>query len=151
MNYRRTPGWMACFVFIVVSAHAQSASLLERSSNLRPVLFNQFPQKSPCDLESLERLFSAAGQVSALVAPGIFLRGEVIARNEQNAEVQSINISLSDFSGALFTLSRIRLENGTLRYNGHMVSLNHNEAMVLSIENGKYYFVKTTIPFLVTD
>jgi hypothetical protein len=151
MNYRRTPGWMACFVFIVVNAHAQSASLLETPANLQPVLFNQFPQKSPCDLESLERLFSEVGKVSASIAPGIFLRGEVIARTQQNAQVQSINISLSDFSGAMFTLSRIRLENGTLRYNGHMVSLNHTEAMVLSIENGKYYFVKTTQPLVVTD
>src|ERR1700692_3394951 len=123
MNYRRTPGWMAFFVFIFVNAHAQSVSLLETPANLQPVLFNQFPQKSPCDLESLERLFSEAGKVSAFIAPGIFLRGEVIAKTQQNAQVQSINISLSDFSGAMFTLSRIRLENGALRYNGHMVSL----------------------------
>jgi hypothetical protein len=151
MNYRRIPGWMACFVFIVVNTHAQSASLLETPANLQPVIFSQLPQKSPCDLESLEKLFSATGKVSVTVAPGIFLRGEVIARTKQSDQVQSLNIHLSDFPGAMFTLSRIRLENGALRYNGHLLSLNHNEAIILSLENGKYYFIKTTQPILVTD
>jgi hypothetical protein len=151
MNYRRILGWMACFAFIVVNARAQSASLLETPANLHPVLFNQFPQKSPCDLESLEKLFSATGKVSETVAPGILLRGEVIARTQQSPQVQSINISMSDFSGVMFTLSRIRLENGSLLYNGHVVSLNHTDALVLTIENGKYYFIKTTQPLFVAD
>ena len=151
MNYRSNLGCMAFCIFFVIQASAQYSSDISQISNSKPILFKQVPQKSQCNIKALDKLFSAKGTVNLAISQGFFLRGELIENVQRNPSVQSINISLSDFPGAIFTLSRTKLENGSIRYNGHIISTDYRDAMVLSLENGKYYFTKTEQRLLITD
>ena len=142
---------MALSICYVAKSNAQHIPPVNQAPTFKPALFNQFPLKTECRLGELEKLFAAKGKISASVASELSLRGEVIANVQQNPSVNTINIRLSDFPGAMFTLSRIRLEDGTIRYNGHIISRDHSDALVLSIENGKYYFTKEEQRLVVTE
>jgi hypothetical protein len=151
MNYRRTLGCMALCTFYAIHAKAQYSSNFSQTTNPKTIEFGQFPQKSQCNTAALAKLFSLKGPVSVAIAKGLFLRGELIENIQQNPAVQSININLTDFPGAIFTLSRIHLEDGSILYSGHIVRLGSIDAMILSAENGKYYLSKTLERILITD
>jgi hypothetical protein len=151
MNYRRNLGCLAFCLFFVIQASAQYSSDFSQITSSKPILFKQVPQKSQCSITELDRLFSVSGAVNSAISQGFFLRGELIENVNRNSSVQSINIGLSDFAGAIFTLSRTRLEDGSVRYNGHIISADFSDAMVLTLENGKYYFTKTEQRLIITD
>jgi len=151
MNYRRNLGCLAFCIFFVTQVKSQYTSELNQSPNLKPNLFKQITRKSQCNFAALGRLFSETGVVGEAISQGFFLQGEIIENIQQNPNVQSIRIKLTHFPGAIFTLSRIKLEDGSIRYNGHIISSAYNDALVLSLENGKYYLTKTELRLLITE
>jgi hypothetical protein len=150
MNFRRILGCTAFCVFIVILAHAQYASG-SQILNSKSILFKQIPQKSRCNLKALNKLFSSYGQVHSSIAQGFSLQGELTLNLQRNPAVRSIMIRLSDFPGASCTLSRIHLPDGSIRYSGHILSPDDAEVIVLSFEDGDYYFTKTAQSLVITD
>jgi hypothetical protein len=142
---------MAFCIFFVTQASAQYSSDNSQITNSKIFLFKQVPQKSQCNITALDNLFSTTGSVNSAVSQGFFIHGELIENVQRNPSIQSINISLSDFPGAIFTLSRTRLEDGSIRYSGHILSTDYKDALILSYEKGKYYFIKTEQRLLITD
>jgi hypothetical protein len=150
MNFRRILGCTAFCVFIVILANAQYSSS-SQISNPKSILFKQIPQKSRCNIKALDKLFSSYGHINSSIAQGFFLRGELTLNLQRNPAVKSIMISLSDFPGAYCTLSRIHLPDGSIQYSGHIISPDDAETVVLSLENGYYYFTKTEQRLVITD
>ena len=150
MNFRRILGCTTFCVFIVILANAQYSSG-SQISNSKSSLFKQIPQKSRCNLKALDKLFSSNGHINSSIAQGFSLRGELTLNMQRNPAVRSIMISLSDFPGAFFTLSRIHLPDGSIQYSGHILSPDDTEALVLSFENGFYYFTKIEQRLVITD
>jgi len=142
---------MAFCIFFVIQASAQYSSDNSQITNSKSFLFKQVPQKSRCNITALDKLFSVSGTVNSALSQGFFVRGELIENVQRNPSIQSLNIRLSDFPGAIFTLSRTRLEDGSIRYSGHIISSDYKDALILSFENGKYYFIKTEQRLLITD
>lgn len=151
MNYRRILGCLAFCVFFIITANAQYSSDIYQEQKSKTYLLKGLPQKSQCNIPALDKLFTKSGFVSCFIAKSFFLRGEVIENIQRNPSVQSINIGLSDYPGAILCLSRIRLEDGSIRYNGHITTLNNSDAMILSLENGRYFFNKIEQRLLITD
>ena len=117
----------------------------------KPSLFHQLPDKAKCSAASLEGLFTGTKQVSLSLNTGIHIRGEIMTKVFQSSSVQRINIKLMDFPGGIFSLSRISLEDGSVRYSGRMFSRDYGDMMVLVSDNGNYYFIKTTRQLVMTE
>jgi hypothetical protein len=117
----------------------------------KPSLFSQLPDKAGCSSASLNDLFNGSKQVVLVLNSEIFIRGEITASVNQNASVKSVIIRLTDFPGANCTISRIRMEDGSVRYAGRMLSVSHSDAMLLAREKGKYFFVKAAQRLLMTE
>ncbi len=96
-------------------------------------------------------LFSAKGKVSIAAGPAILLKGQIIENTRLDAQVQTIKIQLDDYPGAIFTLTHIKLDESSERFTGRVISPDYSDALVLSMENGKYYLTKTERRLLEPD
>jgi len=153
MNYRIAFGCMLFWTCCSLLSSAQPTDYPASSQEIfsKPSLFSQLPDKAGCSTASLKDLFSGSREVILVLNSGISLRGEITASVIQNPSVKSVNIRLTDFPGANCTISRINMEDGSVQYAGRMLSVNHGDAMLLSREKGKYFFVKTTQRFVMTE
>ena len=142
---------MAICLFIATKANTQQLTPAIPTMFSQPVLFKKFPQKTVCDIASLENLFNASDSISFQLSPACLLEGKIISHVKPNAFAETVNIGLTTFHGAVFTLSRIRTGDGDTRFRGHILSLQGGDAVVMQEENGKYYFVKTEQRLLMTE
>lgn len=152
MKYRRIFGCLASCLLLAGQSNAQQA--LHASSPFNPqqiFYFKSFPEKSVCSTTALERIFDSPGDVSLEVGSGNYLRGEIISRSHPNSDAETINISLQGFPQALFTLSRIRVKDKTVRFVGHILSMQSNDVLILQLEKKNYYFIKTEQRLLLTE
>lgn len=104
-----------------------------------------------CDIEILKKIFTGTGTISLPLTSSYLLRGNIISHANPNHFAETVNIRLLDFPKVVFTLSRIKLENGSIKYSGHILSLQGNDALILQKENEKYYFIKTEQRLLMTE
>ena len=152
MKNRRIFGYTAACLLLAGAATGQPLAHAGSEINTRPVLlFDQIPQKIVCNTESLEKLFLSADKVSLSLSPVCEFKGEIISRSHPNHAAETINISLTDFPQSFFTISRIRLEDGSVQYTGHIFSFRSQDALILSQEQGKYFFTKTEQRLLLTE
>jgi len=142
---------MAICLCFAIKTNAQQLTHAIPTMFSQPVLFKQFPQKAACDISSLEKLFNASDSVSFQLSSAYLFKGKIISHVKPNALAETINIRLAEFHGAFFTVSRIRTEDGPTLYRGHILSLQGSDALVLQLENGKYYFMKTEQRLLMTE
>lgn len=151
MKYRRTIRCMAICLFFAAEAKAQQLTPSTPATFSQPVLFKKLPQKTICDIPSLEKLFAATDSVTFQLSPACLLEGKIISHVKPNLFAETLNISLAAFDGAVFTLSRIETGDGNTRYRGHIMSLQSSDAIVMQQENGNYYFIKTEQKLLMTE
>jgi len=151
MKYRKTFRCMSICLLLAIKANTQQTKPAIPTMFSQPVSFNQLPQKIVCNIASLEKLFNASGTVSFQLSSAHILEGKVISHVKPNAIAETINIRFEDFHGAIFTLSRVRTENGSMQYTGHILNFQDRDAMVLQADNGKYYFSKTEQRLILTE
>jgi hypothetical protein len=151
MKSRRTLRCMAIYLFLAVNARSQQTTGNNSAIFFQPVSFKQFPQKTACDIKSLEKLFTMQDNISLELSPACMLQGKIVSHVKPNAFAETINISLANFHGAVFTLSRIRTDDGHSKYTGHIMNFQSSDAIVLQEENKKYYFIKTEQRFVMTE
>ena len=152
MNYRRIP---VCIALLICShagvVNAQDLPPVNRATVLKPLLFNRFPAKSLLNPEALQSIFLAKNHFHALEIGDQQLQAEMITRVQQNPNVESINFRIPDFPGALLTISRVKLNDGSTKFNGHLVSRDNGDVLTLIEENGKYYFIKEEQRLVMTE
>jgi len=152
MKYRRIIGCLASCLLLAGQSNAQQ--VLASSSPLNPqqsFYFNSFPEKIACSTESLERTFNSPGNVTLELESGHFLRGEIISHIHPNSEAETINISLFEYPQALFTLSRIRVNERSIKFVGHILNMRSSDVLILQQENKNYYFIKRQQRLLLTE
>ena len=115
------------------------------------ISFKQFPEHTSCDRASLDDLFSMHDEISLKLSNDFLIKGKIISHVKPNASAETINVSLPDFHGSVFTISRVRTEEGKIKFVGHILNLENNDAIILKEENQKYFFIKTEQRLLVTD
>ena len=152
MNNRRLFGCIAGCFLLTGATTAQPLTLTGSEINPRQVLlFNGLPQKISCNTESLGKLFSSSDKIVLSLSPIYEFKGEIISRSHPNASAETMNISLYDFPQSLFTISRILQEDGSIQYTAHIFSFRSQDALILSREEGKYFFIKTEQRLLLTE
>ena len=148
MNYKRIFSCVAILIFLSAGIGIRS---LAGETIPESFFFNKLPQKTLCDNTLLKKIFASSGIVSVRLTSSQVLRGLIISHTKPNPSAETVNIRLLDYPKIVFTLSKIKLDDGSAKYIGHILSLDGNEALVLKQENKKYYFIKTEQRLLVTE
>jgi hypothetical protein len=108
-------------------------------------LFADLPQKFKVDLQSLESLLDLAvgDGVNMPLTGNVRYQGIVASKSDgQDPNVKSVVIRSKNRLGSTFSFARIRNTDGSYKYTGRILSLNHSDAFELHRENGEYVLTK---------
>jgi hypothetical protein len=109
------------------------------------------PDRAVCDPVELAALFGAKGKLTFSLGHGYAIHGEILDRIDESANVARISIRVLDDPGAWFSISRVSLEDGSLRYIGNLLHPGTDEAIELRLVEGTYYLIKTQQHLIMPD
>lgn len=144
-----------CMLFIVCAhvAKAQEPISVNQQPADKPFIFFQFPERVLFPYEELQKLFSYTINTSIDVSleGGILLRGQLINKIQRSQDVISVTIKLSEYKGALFSLTFIHQPNQPTIISGRIIHPQSGDVLVLSKENNQYYLTKKLQQFFMTE
>lgn len=147
---------LAVLVFLmgtVVSTSAQENPSVSKDSGEKTSYFRQFKDKIEFRTPEMKlALQNRKGQKTRIyLAPDFTFEGEVTEKTNPHSRLSSMIMRSSNLKGAIFTLSEIREEDGTVSYTGRIFHPESGEAYLLTRDKDKYYFVKTNSKFLLVN
>jgi hypothetical protein len=147
-----TAGLSCLLAIIALRSYSQVEPPINQPAPAKPSLFSSLPEKFECNTDQLEKLFSMSPpQKVSLKLNSVFpIEGTLAEKFERSNHFTTINIRLSNYSNALFNISRFDDKSGTT-YTGRIVSIQHSDALVLKKENGKYFFLRQKQEFLMVE
>lgn len=152
-----TPFLCVCLFVCSIDATAQDQKvpINERDYN-KPKLFQGLPEKISFNpdnfLGSLNKQTGSTISANLSTDSQVTFEGKLVSNNTSaDGRVQSILISSTNFTGATFSLSKIVNTDGTIRYNGRLLSLKHGDLFVLEQTEGHYVLVKKNYYDLVNE
>ncbi len=157
MKNLRAPVLCACFALISVCSFAQQqkAPINEPDYN-KPHLFDNLPAKISFNPETFTSLTGKqAGNVVSISLSdkvSIPFEGKMLSSvTKDNGRVQSIAIQSTNYNGATFYMSKVTGDDGTVRYNGRIISFTHGDLYILQKTNNQYELVKKNFYDLVNE
>jgi hypothetical protein len=149
MKNLRSLGLVAAIFFAVQTLSAQQP--VTKPVTGKPV-FSKLPTKIECAATTLKTIPQANLREKISFQFGdIQFAGEVVDKVQRAPQVLNMNIRLTNYPGALFTLSVVTDDNKKQRLVGRIVDPAADEVLVLTEENNRYFFVKEPKEFLITD
>ncbi|MBI1342321.1 MAG: hypothetical protein GC171_05215 [Terrimonas sp.] len=139
--------------YLIVPAQENTLPVREPDYN-KPFLFEQLPQRILCSTDELQSLLQAQqGQaVNTDLALHFNFRGTVVSVADKYAgDLVSVTIRSSNYAGAVLNLARVRLSDGSIKFTGRIISLQHGDAFDLVQENNQYYFIKKGFYDLINE
>lgn len=130
--------------FALIAAAQNKFPLTEPDYN-KPALFDDLPSKLPFDIKVVEALLdlSEGQSLSIPLTKAVRFQGTVVSKSDANdPNLKSIVIKSSNRLGATFTFSRLREEDGSISYQGRILSFKHSDAFEIQLENGQYVLTK---------
>ncbi len=120
----------ACLTICSLYAAAQDTKVVVNEPNYnKPHLFDNLPPVIPVSIENLNSLVNSKAGASintsfATDAKTASFAGNVVsAVNKYEDKVQTVVIKSTNFNGATLYISRVTTEDGTIKYNGRLMSL----------------------------
>jgi hypothetical protein len=143
------------FASIQVQAQEPTVPLNEPNYN-KPRLFNALPERLVIGSEKLQQLIATPSGESAKISydngQPSEIDGEVISQvSKYNQTLQSVVIRFDGFDGARLTLSKITLPDGTTKYTGRIISLQHGDLYQLNQEDAGWVLVKKNFYDLINE
>jgi hypothetical protein len=139
---------------------AQEIPLNEPNYN-KPLLFADLPDKIPVEAAYLKNVLTNSGtpgkDVQFKLADGKAgskisqFNGKVISVAAKETGANSIIVRSSNFNGATLSISEVKLEDGTMAFRGHIISMQHGDLFELELIEGQYYFVKRKFHDLINE
>ena len=122
----------------------------------KPLLFSSLPQRFVVNMDNLTRsLNNAVGQPVSLTLSsdaGVSFSGNLVSNESKYSDaLQTVVIRSTNFNGAVLSFSRIREADGSSRYTGRIVSLQHGDLYELVQENNRYLFIKKNFYDLINE
>jgi len=151
MKFRSVARFIVVLILLSGKINAQQVAMTSPGMYAQPFMFKQFPEKTICNVSALENLFASNNQVTLQLSSAFTIEGKIISHIKPNPFAETINISLRNLPGAVFTLSRVTHDDGKAKYNGHILCAQSSDAMMLEEENNNYYFIKTEQRLLMTE
>lgn len=142
-----------CFMMTLAAQDAKSLPVREPDLS-RPSLFHSLPNRIPCSIQDLQSLLNLQQdqRVSRNLASGFEFRGVVTSLSPSgDSTVRSVAIRSSNFNGALLHIARITAADGSIRYTGRIISLQHQDAYELVEEKNAYFFIKKGFYDLINE
>jgi hypothetical protein len=149
MKNLRTPVLCACISLCSLFSAAQIQKVVVNEPDYnKPRLFDKLPEVIPVSMENLNDLVNTKTGVSinttlssdAKTAP---FEGKVISSViKYNDKVQSVIIKSSNYEGATLYISKVITDDGTIKYNGRLMSLQHGDLYVLQQKDGGFLLLK---------
>lgn len=145
------------FIINVTSFHsfAQNEPFpAQQPGNNKPHLFDSYAEKITFSVEEISRLFTipVGSQVETKLDGTFRFAGQVVCNAAKyDNKITSLVIRSSNFSGACLIVSRITAGDGTVLYNGNIISKASGDAYVLKPENGQYTLIKQHTTDVMTD
>jgi hypothetical protein len=146
-----------CLVLSILcqTTFAQTSIPVNEPDLKKPRLFAGLPDKIPVHILDLQSLVNAGtGKDVSLSleqnASGVFA-GKVISTANKYNNIRSVVIRSSNFNGATLTLSSSILTNGTVKFTGRIISLQHGDVYELQNQNDQYILVKKNFYDLINE
>ncbi len=131
----------------------QPVQALSKSQKERPSLFDQLPDKMLCDTSSLADLFSKTEneEINAQLTPELRIQGTIISFREPVVGTRLITIRLSNYNNAILSVTAKSQINNSVDYQARALHPRFDDALTLTKEKDKYYFVKSAQKLLMPD
>lgn len=147
-----------CLTLTIICAttSAQDAVRVNEPDHNKPRLFNNLPDKIPVHILDLQGLINSETGKNISLNLGELtankFAGKVISKaNKYNNNIRSVVIRSSNFNGATFTLSSSIRSNGTVKFTGRIMSLQHGDVYELQNQNDQYILIKKNLNDLMNE
>jgi hypothetical protein len=146
----------ACITVCSLYSSAQTPVVNEPNHN-KPRLFDNLPDVIPVSIDNLNDLINSKTGVSinttlssdARTAP---FEGKVISSvNNYEDKLQIVVIKSTNYNGAALSISKVITEDGTIKYNGRLISFQHGDVYVLEQKDSSYVLVKKNFYDLINE
>ncbi len=143
MKFLTLTGILLCCILCNLSMAQTKLPLRQTLPNKSP-LFSRLPQQVAASKLNIDMLFSVSvsGYIKIPLADNNFFEGVVLEKVRKNPNVISMNVKLTNYEGAVLTVSKIVHDDQTVNYVGRIVSIKHGDVYMLNFEDNKYYFTK---------
>ena len=149
MKNLRTTVICACLTVCSLYSGAQESKVIVNEPNYnKPRLFDNLPPVIPVSIDNLNGLVnSKAGSIIntsfAADAKTASFEGHVVSVvSKYEDKLQTVVIKSTNYNGATLYISRVITEDGTIKYNGRLVSFQHGDLYVLQPKDGGFELVK---------
>ncbi|MCW3117422.1 MAG: hypothetical protein JWM28_1504 [Chitinophagaceae bacterium] len=139
-------------VYSIVSA--QKITLPKEPDHKRPKLFVDIPDRVPVAASVFLPLLNLkSGQPASISLSDKFtFDGTVVSvASKYNGAIKSIVLKSTNRAGANLSISQTTNPDGSLSYQGRIVSFQHGDCFELKTENGQYILVKRNFEDMVND
>jgi len=149
MKNLRTAVICACITLCSLYSSAQDQKVIVNEPNYnKPRLFDNLPDVIPVSIDYLNGLVNSKAGVSINTALSNDVRtahfeGNVVSSvSKYEDKVQSVIIKSTNYNGATLYISRVTTEDGTIKYNGRLMSFQHGDLYVLQQKDDGFVLVK---------
>ena len=139
----------ACLTICSLNSAAQETKVIVNEPNYnKPRLFDNLPPVIPVSVENLNGLINSKAGARihtsfATDARTASFEGNVVSSvNKYEDNVQTVIIKSTNYNGATLYISRVITEDGTIKYNGRLMSFQHGDLYVLQPKDGGFELVK---------
>ncbi|RTL58445.1 MAG: hypothetical protein EKK37_08900 [Sphingobacteriales bacterium] len=141
----------------LLSLHSFSQEINFRSAKEKEVnkktLFSSAAERISITTNQIQNLFSlpTGKGTSIRFAGNLQLVGQVVT-NEQQPNLQTFTMKCTNYPGALLTISKVTLQDGSVMYTGAI--LNHQSKDIIMLEKddaGNYAWQKKNLSELIQD
>lgn len=138
---------MLCSLF---SAAQTDKYVLNEPDLNKPRLFDNLPDVIPVSIDNLNGLVNSKTGVTVnntfsnnLTTVPVSFEGKVVSSvSKYDDRVQTVMIKSTNFNGASLYISRVVTEDGTIKYNGRLMSFQHGDLYVLEQKDSGFVLVK---------
>lgn len=149
MKNLRTTVICACMTVCSLYSAGQDQKIIVNEPNYnKPRLFDNLPEVIPVSIDNLNGLVNSKAGVNINTSFSTDTRtvpfeGNVVSSvSKYDDKVQTVVIKSTNYSGATLYISKVITGDGTIKYNGRLMSFQHGDLYVLQQKDGGFVLVK---------
>jgi hypothetical protein len=155
MKNLQLPGICLTLFFFCLTASAQNSIPVNEPDMKKPSLFTNLPVRIPVTISDLQNLLNTESgkDVSLRINQSAInsFNGKVVSAATKYNNIRSVVIRSSNFNGATFTLSSSIQPNGTVKFTGRIISMQHSDLYELQNKNDQYILIKKNFYDLINE
>jgi hypothetical protein len=152
MKNRYLAGLFSLFIVSFNSLIAQETVPVRQTIPDKPLIFSQLPDRIDFSFADIEKIFRAEkASAITLHLSAATLSGVITEKVQRSPGSTSYNIKLSNYPGALLTISLINEQGQKQKVRGRIVHPQSGDVLLLVQENEHFYFEKKQQKYFMTE